>query len=329
MPASRAGRRRTGQNSLERLVHARPPALDRVEARVDDEPVQPRRELRAAAELLQPNADLASASCAASLASSGSRRMWRASRSTLGCVPGEQRLERLRVAVLRARDEHRVAELLVDERGRLPQRLRDRVSHRASLVAGVRSEPRGGSCRCCTGGSGRRIATSSRARRRSGCSRTTTRRARRSRPITRRRAAAGSAAHGKTPRAARSSCPCSCGRPRRCRSGRSSRSSRARRSPPPCARLGVDASLRHPNDVVVAGRKLVGVLPEASQGRVVLGIGVNVNQTAGRAARRHRRSRRRPCASSSAERSSARRFSPRSSAELERGYDAWAAPYRR
>jgi BirA family biotin operon repressor/biotin-[acetyl-CoA-carboxylase] ligase len=41
---------------------------------------------------------------------------------------------------------------------------------------------------------------------------------------------------------------------------------------------GVDASLRHPNDVVVAGRKLVGVLPEASPGRVVLGIGVNVNQ---------------------------------------------------
>src|SRR6059058_3266907 len=43
---------------------------------------------------------------------------------------------------------------------------------------------------------------------------------------------------------------------------------------------GVDASLRHPNDVVVAGRKLAGVLPEASRGRVVLGIGVNVNQTA-------------------------------------------------
>src|SRR6185312_2005035 len=33
---------------------------------------------------------------------------------------------------------------------------------------------------------------------------------------------------------------------------------------------GIDASLRHPNDVVVAGRKLVGVLPEASTGRVVL-----------------------------------------------------------
>ena len=46
------------------------------------------------------------------------------------------------------------------------------------------------------------------------------------------------------------------------------------------AETGIDASLRHPNDVVVAGRKLVGVLPEARKGRVVLGIGVNVNQTA-------------------------------------------------
>jgi len=46
------------------------------------------------------------------------------------------------------------------------------------------------------------------------------------------------------------------------------------------AETGVEASLRHPNDVVVAGRKLVGVLPEARSGRVVLGIGVNVNQTA-------------------------------------------------
>jgi len=44
--------------------------------------------------------------------------------------------------------------------------------------------------------------------------------------------------------------------------------------------IGVEASLRHPNDVVVAGRKLVGVLPEATSGRVVLGVGVNVNQTA-------------------------------------------------
>ena len=46
------------------------------------------------------------------------------------------------------------------------------------------------------------------------------------------------------------------------------------------AETGVEASLRYPNDVVVAGRKLVGVLAEARRGRVVLGIGVNVNQTA-------------------------------------------------
>jgi len=43
---------------------------------------------------------------------------------------------------------------------------------------------------------------------------------------------------------------------------------------------GVSAALSHPNDVVVAGRKLAGILPEASTGKVVLGIGVNVNQCA-------------------------------------------------
>jgi BirA family biotin operon repressor/biotin-[acetyl-CoA-carboxylase] ligase len=46
------------------------------------------------------------------------------------------------------------------------------------------------------------------------------------------------------------------------------------------AEAGVSAALSHPNDVVVAGRKLAGILPEASTGRVVLGIGINVNQSA-------------------------------------------------
>ena len=41
---------------------------------------------------------------------------------------------------------------------------------------------------------------------------------------------------------------------------------------------GVAAELSHPNDVLVAGRKVAGILAEASTGRVVLGIGVNVNQ---------------------------------------------------
>lgn len=43
---------------------------------------------------------------------------------------------------------------------------------------------------------------------------------------------------------------------------------------------GVAAELSHPNDVLIEGRKVAGILPEATVGRVVLGIGVNVNQTA-------------------------------------------------
>src|SRR3954454_17520344 len=43
---------------------------------------------------------------------------------------------------------------------------------------------------------------------------------------------------------------------------------------------GVQAELGHPNDVLIEERKVAGILPEASVGRVVLGIGVNVNQAA-------------------------------------------------
>jgi len=42
---------------------------------------------------------------------------------------------------------------------------------------------------------------------------------------------------------------------------------------------GLAAKLSHPNDVLIEGRKVAGILPEATAGRVVLGIGVNVNQT--------------------------------------------------
>jgi BirA family biotin operon repressor/biotin-[acetyl-CoA-carboxylase] ligase len=38
--------------------------------------------------------------------------------------------------------------------------------------------------------------------------------------------------------------------------------------------------VKEPNDVLVGGRKVAGVLGEASEGRVVLGIGINVAQTA-------------------------------------------------
>jgi BirA family biotin operon repressor/biotin-[acetyl-CoA-carboxylase] ligase len=43
---------------------------------------------------------------------------------------------------------------------------------------------------------------------------------------------------------------------------------------------GVSAHLSHPNDVLIGGKKVAGILPEASEGRVVLGIGVNVGQSA-------------------------------------------------
>ncbi len=46
------------------------------------------------------------------------------------------------------------------------------------------------------------------------------------------------------------------------------------------AETGVEATVKFPNDVLVGGRKIAGILAEASEGRVVLGIGINVNQTA-------------------------------------------------
>jgi BirA family biotin operon repressor/biotin-[acetyl-CoA-carboxylase] ligase len=44
--------------------------------------------------------------------------------------------------------------------------------------------------------------------------------------------------------------------------------------------LGLDATVKEPNDVLVGGRKVAGVLGEASEGRVVLGLGLNVSQRA-------------------------------------------------
>ena len=42
---------------------------------------------------------------------------------------------------------------------------------------------------------------------------------------------------------------------------------------------GIDPAIKFPNDVLVGGRKVAGILAESSDGRVVLGIGVNANQT--------------------------------------------------
>ena len=85
---------------------------------------------------------------------------------------------------------------------------------------------------------------------------------------------------------------------------------------------GVDAELSHPNDVLIEGRKVAGILPEASVGRVVLGIGVNVNQTAEELPAET------PKPSTSLHIETGREWAraPLLAAmllELERGYDAW------
>ncbi len=40
---------------------------------------------------------------------------------------------------------------------------------------------------------------------------------------------------------------------------------------------GLEPELKFPNDLLVDGRKVAGILAEAREGRVVLGVGVNVN----------------------------------------------------
>jgi BirA family biotin operon repressor/biotin-[acetyl-CoA-carboxylase] ligase len=42
---------------------------------------------------------------------------------------------------------------------------------------------------------------------------------------------------------------------------------------------GIQPAIKYPNDVLIEGRKVAGILAESSDGRVLLGIGVNVNQT--------------------------------------------------
>ena len=100
----------------QRLAAADALAIGHVVAGVDDQPVEPGRELRVAAELPQPDAQLG-------------QRLLRRIAGVLGvgeqvlgqpldprCVPLAERGERLRVAVLRSLDEDGITEPLVDER---------------------------------------------------------------------------------------------------------------------------------------------------------------------------------------------------------------------
>ena len=84
----------------------------------------------------------------------------------------------------------------------------------------------------------------------------------------------------------------------------------------------VAAELSHPNDVLIGDRKVAGILPEASVGKVVLGIGVNVNQTADELPAGTPK----PPTSLRIETGREQERAPLLAAillELERGYDAW------
>ncbi len=76
------------------------------------------------------------------------------------------------------------------------------------------------------------------------------------------------------------------------------------------AAIGREAAIKHPNDVLLRGRKVAGILAEASE-RVVVGIGINVG-TAGWAG------------AGFVERDRLELFVDVLE-RLERGYDAWAS----
>lgn len=94
------------------------------------------------------------------------------------------------------------------------------------------------------------------------------------------------------------------------------------------AETGLDATVSFPNDVLIGGRKLVGVLPEATSGRVVLGIGVNVNQTAAELPPGTPKPATSLCLELGRELARAPLLAT-ILAELESSYDAWTATHRR
>jgi biotin-[acetyl-CoA-carboxylase] ligase BirA-like protein len=74
--------------------------------------------------------------------------------------------------------------------------------------------------------------------------------------------------------------------------------------------IGEEATIKHPNDVLVGGRKVAGILAEASE-RVVLGVGINVDSA--------------PWPGSGAVARGRLELLVEVLALLERGYDDWAA----
>ena len=99
----------------ERLMGPRLTALRSVEARIHHEAVQPGRELGAAVELLQPHADLRKGLLRGVAPVVGIAQHVAREPLDLRLMAGEQCRECVAIAVLRARHEDRIAQLLVLE----------------------------------------------------------------------------------------------------------------------------------------------------------------------------------------------------------------------
>jgi biotin-[acetyl-CoA-carboxylase] ligase BirA-like protein len=113
--------RRVGLDSralvpVERLAAAHPLARADVVAGVDDQPVQPGRELGLAAVLPQPDAELGKRLLGGVTCVLGIRQHLRGEPFDTGSMALAERGERLGVAVLGASDQNRITEPLVDER---------------------------------------------------------------------------------------------------------------------------------------------------------------------------------------------------------------------
>jgi biotin-[acetyl-CoA-carboxylase] ligase BirA-like protein len=318
----------------ERLVHARLPALGRVAAGVHDEPVQPGRELRLAAELLQPHTDLRERLLGRVGGILRVPEQMAGQPLDLRSVPLEQRLESLAIAVLRPRHENRVTELLVGEIAVLPQLEPDRAGFAAQRWHPTSLDP-------VSGLDARAVLPLLRGRLGKPY------RYVESCPSTQRLLGEEDSEGATVATDHQTEGRGRLGRTWEDEPGKAILMSVLLRPAAPTplwpelsliagdavatalrTETGLDASLRHPNDVVIAGRKLAGVLPEASLGRVVLGIGVNVNQTADELPAATVK----PATSLRIELRRELERAPLIAAillELELGYDSWSAAYRR
>jgi len=318
------------QMLAERFVHARLPPLRCVEARVDDEPVQPRRELRAAPELLQAHADFRERLLCGIARIVGIAQDLPRKPLDFRRMPGEQRLERLLITVLRTLHEDGVAQLLVEQAAVRAELEPDRACfpHLASLV-GVSELSSDAVLPLLGGRFGQpyRFVESCASTQRlfgeddpEGATIATDHQ-------TEGRGRLGRIWEDVPGRALLMSVLL---RPEAPMPLWPELSLIAGEAVAAALRMetGVDASLRHPNDVVIAGRKLVGVLPEATSGRVILGIGVNVNQSADELPSDTAK----PPTSLRVELGREVERAPLLAAilrELELDYDGWAARYRR